>query len=226
MNLAGSGNNGRAGRKRRRRPVLAEVGRRAEAGHRPHHRPVVGESVVLHLGRRPEAIRAVIPDAVVDQTAARVAAAVGLRDRFLRWGGVSHRQGLRIVADDHRVAGRGRLADGKAAGALGRAVGPGRVEVAVGRPGGIPGVAVVAVVVPPGEIDFAELRRLLEWAIFGAGDSARGSPAPPRRPSTPSQRAGRCRRRSGRVPEPKPKQTATHRKVPMRTTVPLHPPPE
>ena len=73
---------------------------------------------------------------------------------------------LRIVADHHRIAGRRGFADRKAADAFGGAVGPGRVEIAIGRPGGIPSVAVIAIVMPPGEIDSAELLGLLERAIL------------------------------------------------------------
>ena len=134
---------------------------------------------------------------------------------------------LRIVADHDRIAGRRGLADREAAGAFGRAVGPGRVEIAVGRPGGIPGVAVIAIEMLAGEIDSAELLGLLERAIL-------------RRPIRPDEafvrsaaaclrcfRAGeRCRRRSNLVPDLKARRTATTRKGPMQRIASLITPQE
>ena len=72
---------GLGGRARRLRPGLAEVGRIAETDEGTQPRPVVVDALVLP-GTMPagmQAVSAVVPDAVVYQAAARIAAGVGRR---------------------------------------------------------------------------------------------------------------------------------------------------
>ena len=109
-----------------------------------------------------EAIGAVVPDAVVDQAAAGITAFKRLGAGFLRLRSVFDGEVLRVVADHDRVAGGGDfpvgvILDGDAGFAFGVAVGPGRIEIAIGCPGRIPRVAVAAATVGAGEIDAAEL---------------------------------------------------------------------
>ena len=147
--------------------------------------PVIGRVTVSHKRsqdipiqpcgriavRIQQKIRSVIPDTVVNQTAARIASLI--RGRIVWMGsGVNDLDVHRIVANNRGVAGGclqtgGELAQGQAQ-AGGRegerintvdaAIGPGRVQISIRSPRGVPRIPELKVIVPAGETDAGNVR--------------------------------------------------------------------
>ena len=123
------------GRARRRRPGLAEILRDVEAGAGTQDWPV---EAVVAVG---QPIGADVPDAVVHQAAAGIAAAIG--DRIARDGRrLEHLELERIVAGDDCMADDGILAARPGFYPVGRPVREGGIEPAIGAPRRIPGIGI------------------------------------------------------------------------------------
>ncbi len=157
---------GRSRRARRLRPRASEVRRPPKADKGPHPGPVVGDPVTIDAPARMQAVGAVVPDTLVHQAPARVTALVraraGLEDPVVR-----DDQAQRILAEYRGVTGGCPLAAGRGAQTVHVAVGPGRVEVPIRRPGWIPGVGARILGMTSGEGQAHEALRFRKGAIRG-----------------------------------------------------------
>ena len=158
-------------------PGPAEVGGDAEADERPQPGPVHCNRPVGRAACRVQAVGPVVPNPLIDQAAARVAAVIGERRGDVEAQAVDLEvQGVAPLDDGLSGAGGIAAAFSGAAAFAGavqppaRAVRPGRIQLVVRGPGRVPGVPVAEAALDAQETDPRQFLGLLEGTVGRRSD--------------------------------------------------------